>query len=141
MNRLMILLALVWSTGIGMWFAFGPVYSGSRTVEVSIPTSSEQLTVTGTLPPHAEDETSSGLAVNGPIVLLVLAVPVLLAAAPLIAPRNARRIVAGGAAGLTLVGAAFGALSIGLFYLPSAAALGCAALLPIRGSEPPPNER
>ncbi|HEX5830360.1 MAG TPA: hypothetical protein VFY16_05215 [Gemmatimonadaceae bacterium] len=66
----------------------------------------------------------------GPGVVLVLAVPVLLAVAPLLGRHRARRVSAGIAASLTLAFCLVAAASVGMLYLPSALALAVAAALP-----------
>ncbi len=74
--------------------------------------------------------------VNGPRVLRVLAVPVVLAALPLAANWTRLRTAARALAALLLTGFALvTGFSIGLFYLPTAGAMVAAAL---RGDAAPP---
>ena len=74
--------------------------------------------------------------VNGPRVLRVLAVPVMLAALPLAANWTRLRTAAQALAALLLTGFALvTGFSIGLFYLPTAGAMVAAAL---RGDAAPP---
>lgn len=68
------------------------------------------------------------VAQEGWAVALALAVPVLVAAAPLLAPARYRRWVTIGSAVLLTAGALISAASVGLFYLPSAALLVMAAI-------------
>lgn len=111
MSRLMVVLAVIWTIGFGLWFAFGPVYYGTAAT------------------------VNSGLAANGPILLLVLGAPLLLAVAPLFVPRARQRSAAGIAAILTLAFVLLALISVGYFYLPSAAALAIAAVWPARSGQ------
>jgi hypothetical protein len=63
--------------------------------------------------------TSTLLEVNGPGVLVILAVPVLLMLLPLYARRRARRWVSLACTLVLAAGALLGLASIGLFYLPA----------------------
>jgi hypothetical protein len=137
MRRLTVVLGLIWAIGFGLWFAFGPVYHSTGEVVACVPDPCSPGPVAhapSSPPPHVEEETSSGLAANGaPILLVVLGVPVFLAAAPLCVPRARQRSVAGVAAVLMLAGAVVAKSSLSLFlYLPSAVALGVAAAWPAR---------
>jgi hypothetical protein len=129
----MVVLAVMWATGFGLWFAFGPVYGPTSSVMTCDPEpcSPEQVAVEHAPSSHVLP-VNSGLAANGPRLLLVLGAPLLLAAAPLFVRRAWQRAVAGIAAILTLAFVAFGAMSVGLFYLPSATALAIAAVWPAR---------
>ena len=125
----MLVFAVIWAMGVGLWFAFGPRYStaavSSSTADVAAAPSSS--------PPHATEGTASGLVVNGaPLLLLVLGIPVVLAVAPLAVRSDRQRRVAGVAAVLMLAGAVVAAFSVGLLYIPTAVALGVAAAWPVR---------
>ena len=127
----MVVLAVMWATSFGLWFAFGPVYYSTREVVACVPEPCSPGPVADAPRSHMLP-VNSGLATNGPILLLVLGVPVVLAVAPLFVSRAWRRIVTGIAAILTLAFVWFGAVSVGVFYLPSAAALAIAAAWPAR---------
>jgi hypothetical protein len=129
MRRLTVVLGLIWAIGFGLYFAFGPVYGPTSSWMACDPEpcSPEQVAVANAPSSHVLP-VNSGLAANGPILLLVLGVPVFLAAAPLFVPRAWQRSVAGIAAILTLASL----ISFGYFYLPSAAALAIAAVWPAR---------
>jgi hypothetical protein len=133
MSRLMVVMAVMWATGFGLWFAFGPVYGPTRDVTACTPQpcSPGQLAVVDAPAAHVLP-VNSGLAANGPILLLVLGAPLLLAAAPLFVRRAWQRSVAGMAALLSLAFVWFAAFSVGPFYLPCAAALATAAVWPAR---------
>src|SRR5690349_11582117 len=79
-----------------------------------------------------QGETTSGseslLAQNGPWLIAVLAVPVLIAALPLLAGRRRQRAAGWGAAALLGIGALVSILSVGLAYLPSVVLLAIGAL-------------
>jgi hypothetical protein len=62
---------------------------------------------------------ATALEVNGPQILFVLSVPILLALFPLLFRRH-RRAALFGAGALTLCFSILGALSVGVFYLPTA---------------------
>jgi hypothetical protein len=75
------------------------------------------------------------LEVNGPNVLIPLAVPILIAAAPVVFPKRSLRAVAAIALGAFCL---IGGFSIGLFYIPSAVIMaGAAASRPLSGSAGP----
>ena len=127
----MVVLAVMWATGFGLWFAFGPVYYSTGDVRACFPEPCSPGSVADAPTSHVLP-VNSGLATNGPILLLVLGAPVVLAVAPLFVSRARRQIVAGIAAILTLAFVWFALVSVGLFYLPSAAALAIAAVWPAR---------
>jgi len=131
MRRLTVAFGLIWAIGFGLYFAFGPVYYSTAATVACIPEPCAPGPVADAPSSHLLSR-NSGLATNGPILLLVLAVPVFLAAAPLFVPRAWQRRVAGIAAVLTLGFVLFALMSVGYFYLPSAAALGFAAAWPAR---------
>src|SRR2546430_16507169 len=127
MRHLMLVFAVIWAMGVGLWFAFGPRYS---TAAITASTS-DVAAAPSSSPPHATEGTASGLVVNGaPLLLLVLGIPVLLAIAPLAVRSDRQRRVAGVAAVLMLGGAVVGGFSVGLLYVPTALAPGIAAALP-----------
>jgi hypothetical protein len=106
------LIAALWATGVALFFLFGPVY-GTSSSEYSLTQAGSQV-VNPEVKGHA-----TGLEVNGPQILFVLIIPIILALLPL-ASRQHRRasfIVAGA---LTLAFCVVGAMSVGMFYLPSA---------------------
>ena len=114
--------ALAW--GVGLWMAIGPVYQG--------------VSVTPMTPGGAGGEasrvTSTLVEANGLWVLWLLLVPILLSGLALLAIRvtdtgQVRRKALLWVPALALMTfCAVGILSIGLFYLPSALALLCAAV-------------
>lgn len=124
-RRLDIVLALA---GFGAaLFASGslivlPSYTTVRVSETSAPSDA---------PPPVEEVTRQTLLeVNGPGVLLPLAVPVGLAGAPLAFPRSRwRRVIQAAAATLVATFVVVTGFSIGLAYLPSAILLFAAALM------------
>lgn len=69
---------------------------------------------------------------EGPGVVVILLVPVLLLAAPLLAPRPTRRVVAVTAVLLLTIGVVLSIASIGLYYLPSLVLLIVGILRPSR---------
>jgi hypothetical protein len=64
---------------------------------------------------------------NGPGVLVILGVPVLVTLIPLVVPRPTRRQWRFGAAGLLTALCVLAGFSIGLFFVPTAAAMWVAA--------------
>ena len=124
MRRLAIIFATLWAAGAGLWFAVGPVYATMTTTHSLGPSGATAPAV----PPRVGH--TNGVDVNGPRIALVLIIPVLLAALPLLTRNLAPRRSAGIAAGLMLVLCLLGAASIGILYLPSVIALAVAAALP-----------
>ena len=124
MRRLAIIFATLWAAGAGLWFAVGPVYATMTTAHSLAPSGATAPAV-----PSRVDRTS-GMDINGPRIALVLMVPVLLAAMPLLTRNRAPRRSAGTAAGLMFAFCLLGAASVGILYLPSAIALALAAALP-----------
>lgn len=126
--------ALAW--GVGLWMALGPVYQG--------------VSVTPTGPGESAGEdtrvTASLVETNGLWVLWLLLAPVLLTGLALLAirftdPGQARRKVILWASALILLAfCAVGIFSIGIFYLPAALALLCAAIADsLRGGQQAPH--
>jgi hypothetical protein len=87
-----------------VFFLGVPVYSGQR----------------------SEWKNPSPGSVGGPRVLIPLVIPIVIAAAPLLARKHGVRIAA---AALLLIFCIIGAASVGLFYLPAALALIAAACI------------
>ena len=110
-----------------------PTYTGVR---ASV-RASEAVTPGGAVVQRTNEIRRATLVeVNGPRVLRVLAVPVVLAALPLAANWTRLRTAARALAALLLTGFALvTGFSIGLFYLPTAGAMVAAAL---RGDAAPP---
>jgi hypothetical protein len=105
-------LAALWASGVALYLLFAPTYATSTTIigpNTSAPgVVSTQVTDNATL-----------LEVNGPRILITLAIPIVLAVSPLAIRKHRRRVLL--AAGtLTLAFCILGALSIGWFYLPTA---------------------
>ncbi|MFC8597202.1 MULTISPECIES: hypothetical protein [unclassified Isoptericola] len=113
-----------------------PVYAGTTTE------STTSGSVTGAVTTTTTDATATLAQVNGPGVLVVLAVPVLVAALPLLARRaSAFRALRVTTAVLLPVLTLVGAMSVGVFFAPAALAAVVAAALPGRSaasSAPPP---
>jgi hypothetical protein len=105
-------IAALWATGVALYFLLAPTYETSfGSYGPNTPASEVARTeVRG----HA-----SALEVNGPHILFVLSIPILLALSPL-AIRKHRRAALLGAGALTLCFCILGALSVGTFYLPTA---------------------
>jgi primosomal replication protein N len=94
-----------------------PAYTGETADVTELPSGAPHVQVSRT---H-----STLIEVNGPRVLVALAFPVLVALAPLLFPHRSLRIGAAVVLGAFAIVSGF---SIGLFYLPSAAAMLAAAL-------------
>ncbi|UUT35940.1 hypothetical protein [Microbacterium elymi] len=86
---------------------------------------------------HQATRTQTLLQMQGSAYLLVLVIPVLIAAVPLLLRGRAWRVSSIVAAVLLGVFALVGALSIGVFYLPAAIVEVVAACLPVRRPEVP----
>jgi len=127
-QRVAPIIAAIWAAGVGLFFLLGPVY-GTSTSEYSVTPTGGQV-VSREVQGH-----SSGLEVNGPHIVFVLSIPILLALLPLAAPRHQRTaLLASGA--LLLVFCVLGALSVGTYYLPSALLLLVAGAITKEGSAP-----
>ncbi len=72
---------------------------------------------------------------EGPGLLVVLAIPVVLALAGVIGAATQRAWLTTGAAGVLVVGVLLGAASIGLFFVPAAIALLLAAMWTAAGAD------
>ncbi|HMF99845.1 MAG TPA: hypothetical protein VK560_01225 [Gemmatimonadaceae bacterium] len=105
-------IAALWATVVALFFLFGPTY-GTSTSEYSVTTSGGQVAS-----PQFEGH-ATGLEVNGPRVAFVLVIPIILALLPLAVRKHQRAsfIIAGA---LSLAFCVVGAMSVGMFYLPSA---------------------
>lgn len=108
-SRLLAILAALWATGASLYLLFAPTYRTSAGTS-GLDSSASTRNVEGT---------ATLLDVNGPEVLFVLGIPVLLAVAPL-AFRARRRAALLGAGALMLLFCILGALSVGTRYLPAA---------------------
>jgi len=104
-------IAAVWVAGVALFFSLAPTYQTSiATYGPNTPASEVARTE---LRGHA-----TALEINGPQILFVLSIPILLALLPLAFQRH-RRAALLGAAALTLCFCSLGALSVGVFYLPT----------------------
>ena len=106
------IIAALLATAVALFFLFGPVY-GTSTSEYSVTASGGQVAS-----PQFERH-ATGLEVNGPRVAFVLIIPIILALLPLAVRKHQRGsfIIAGA---LSLAFCVVGAMSAGMFYLPSA---------------------
>ena len=111
--QILCLIAALWATAVALFFLFGPVYETS-TSEYSVTVSSGQVATSPERAGHA-----TGLQANGPQIAFVLVIPIVLALLPL-AFRNHQRASFLGAGALTLAFCVVGAMSVGMFYLPTA---------------------
>ncbi len=110
--QILCLIAALWATAVALFFLFGPVYETS--------TSQYSVTVSGGQVASPEREArATGLQANGPHITFVLAIPIVLALLPL-AFRKHQRASFLGAGALTLAFCVVGAMSVGMFYLPTA---------------------
>ena len=106
------IIAALWATGVALLFLFGPVYETS-TSEYSVTVSGGQIAS-----PERQGH-ATGLQANGPQIAFVLAIPIVLALLPL-AFRKHQRASFLGAGALTLAFCVLGAMSVGVFYFPTA---------------------
>jgi hypothetical protein len=109
------LAAVLLTAAAGLLLAFYPAYQGASTS-----VSSSGVVTSST-------DSATLVEENGTWVLVLLCVPVALAAAGLLGALRGRRVVVWVAAGVLLGFGVLGGFSIGLFYLPAAAALLLAA--------------
>jgi hypothetical protein len=107
------IIAALWATAVALFFLFGPVY-GTSTSEYSVTVSSGQVATSPERVGHA-----SGLQANGPQIAFVLAIPIVVALLPL-AFRKHQRAAFLAAGALSLAFCVLGAMSVGMFYVPSA---------------------
>jgi hypothetical protein len=105
-------IAALWATVVALFFLFGPVY-GTSTTAYSVTARGGQVAS-----PQFEGH-ATGLEVNGPPVAFVLVIPMILALLPLAVRRNQRASFIG-AGVLSLAFCVVGAMSVGMFFLPSA---------------------
>lgn len=102
-------IAALWATGVALYLLFAPTYETSvSTYGPNSTASRNELRGYATL-----------LDVNGPEILFVLSIPILLALSPL-AFRKHRRAALLGVGALMLCFCILGALSVGTLYLPTA---------------------
>ena len=111
--QILCLIAALWATAVTLFFLFGPVYETSTDV-YSVIVSSGQVATSPERVGHA-----TGLQANGPQIAFVLVIPIVLALLPL-AFRNHQRASFLGAGALTLAFCVVGAMSVGIFCLPTA---------------------
>ena len=105
-------IAALWATGVALYLLFAPTYETSvSTYGPNSTASRNEIRGYATL-----------LDVNGPEILFVLSIPILLALSPL-AFRKHRRAALLGAGALMLCFCILGALSVGTLYLPTALVL------------------
>jgi hypothetical protein len=118
----------LWATGVALFLLLAPTYETAVTTYYPNTPASEvaRTEVRGR---------ATALEVNGPQIVFALSIPILLALLPL-AFRKQRRAALLGAGALTLCFCILGALSVGVFYLPTALALLLAA-----ATTPPPPDR
>ena len=115
--------AHAWTWGAGLWLGFGPVYQGVSVA--ATPLGGSQI--------ETAKFTESLVEANGLWVVWLLLVPVLLSGLPLLALRFTdsgqllRKAILWLAGLALLASCAVAIFSIGLFYLPAALALLCAA--------------
>lgn len=108
-RSVLIAIAALWALGVALYLLFAPTY------ETSVSTYGSNSTA-------SSNETrgyATLLDVNGPKILFVLSIPILLALSPL-AFRKHRRAALLGAGALMLCFCILGALSVGTLYLPTA---------------------
>ena len=128
MRRLLWLAAPAWAAGTSALLLLAPMYSSISEhmySSASEPILSDSLAALLSPPPVRSEII---LEANGPDVLIPLLIPVLLAAVPFLVPaQRGRRFVGVVAAAPLAFFCVLGAMSIGLFYVPSVAALFAAA--------------
>ncbi len=108
--------AVVWAALVSLTIAFAPVYTtGSSDYSLS-----EIHTDTA---PRQTTTRSTGIDVHGPDVLVALSLPILLTCIPLFAAKRFARSMTITGAVLLVAFCVLGAMSVGLYYLPSAAGL------------------
>ena len=107
------IIAALWATAVALFFLFGPVYETS-TSEYSVTVSSGQVATSPERVGH-----TTGLRANGPQIAFVLTIPIVLALLPL-AFRKHQRAAFLAAGALSLAFCVLGAMSVGMFYVPSA---------------------
>jgi hypothetical protein len=109
--------AVAWTALVGVFFLFASV-GESVSVSAASPTAADPSPEVVTT-----RSTETLLEHEGPSVLVVLAVPIVLALVGAGGPGLAARQRRIGAGSLLLVGCLLGAMSVGLFYLPAAVLL------------------
>jgi hypothetical protein len=115
-----LVLSFVSAVAASAYLAWAPTYV-TQTSTVEITTGGQRVTASTARRTLSE--------VNGPTVYVAVAIPMLLAALPLLFRRpGARRASVRASALLLLAFVLLGGFSIGMFYLPSAVAMGLAAL-------------
>lgn len=126
-ERTLVFAAQAWAVGVTIYLALVPIYEGVDSLGEAGNTGERLTTARLTL-----------LEANGPGVLVPMLAPVILTALPLLRLGSAtqRRLKVISAV-LLLIFVLVGALSIGLFYAPSAMMLLIVAALATVGSAPP----
>lgn len=110
------------------WMSFGMAAAVSCLLLI-VPTYTTSSTTIAEHPVNrslVEQGHTTMLLVNGPSVLLALAIPVLIALTPLVFPTRAMHLTAAIAIAVFCL---LGGFSIGLFYIPSAVLIAVAGLL------------
>ncbi len=125
MRHVPLLLAFTWSVAVSLYLLNVPVYSSMST--------SATIPITGTNSSVGPITSRSTLMdINGAGILLILAMPTVVALIPLLMPATVRRRTAAIAGVLVGVFSFLGAMTVGLFYLPTALLLLVGAALPER---------
>jgi len=120
MQRVALWFAVLWAVAVGAYLLYGPIYASQTSrVGMRINGSQSQTTSVG----------ASGMAaVEGSSAYVVVLVPVLLTAVPLVVREGlSRRVLAAVDAMLLGVLALLGAMTVGLFYFPAIVALALGA--------------
>jgi hypothetical protein len=115
--RALTAISVILAVAASVFWLIIPAYTGARTDVTGSPSGAPRVQVSRT---HA-----TLIEVNGSRVILALVFPVLVALTPLLFPHRSLRIGAEAVLGAFAIVSGF---SIGLFYLPSAAAMLAAAL-------------
>ena len=124
MPQALALVALIAALGVSVLLLFIPVYKGETTPPTNV--------ITGMVTGQPREISATLLEVNGPRVLIPLAIPPLLAAAGLLAvlrARRWRRLLIWVAAFLLAVFVFLTGFSIGMFYVPAMILLVVCAIL------------
>ena len=111
--------AIAWAVFVALLFLFGPAYGTQR--------SSYDVAERGAQAGATTLSYSTGLSVNGPDVIVPLAIPIILAIVPLFVKKT-RRVLLLVSGSFMLLFCILGAASVGLLYTPTAFLLLVAAL-------------
>ena len=127
-GRVLSAIAALWAAGVALFLLFAPTYETAvSTYGPNTPASEVARTEVRS---HA-----TALEVNGPQIAFTLSIPILVALLPLLF-RKHRRAALLGAGALTLCFCILGALSVGIFYLPTALLLVVAGAITAPASAP-----